>query len=190
MMLLLLTAAVVLSAAQSASVSPAASSASPATSPTSPPASTTSNGAIPFSPAAASSSPSPAQSTASPAARCLPSLEHIKNVYSFTSTADFKALTYEQQILVFELLAAGEECLVREFITPDTADLIFQLVDSKRAGGRRKTLTRVGWFMSRFTVFLRNLQKVVMVGLVVVEPLCARVHHARHGGPYLPAGRW
>ena len=63
-------------------------------------------------------------------------------MYSFTSTADFKALTYEQQILVFELLAAGEECLVREFITPDTADLIFQLVDGK---GDEWLLGETGW---------------------------------------------
>ena len=99
-MKLVMLIAALLSAAQSSPASPAHPSAPPATS--APPSS---------------------------AAVCVPSLAHVEDVYRFTTTDDFKDLSDGQQILVFELLAAGEACLVREFISADTTALILDLVD-------------------------------------------------------------
>ena len=109
-MKLVMFIAALLSAAQSSSASPAPPSAPPATS------------SVPTAPPATSAVPSSG-------AVCVPSLAHVEDVYRFTTTDDFKDLSDGQQILVYELLAAGEACLVREFISPDTTALLLDLVD-------------------------------------------------------------
>ena len=62
-------------------------------------------------------------------ADCNPSLVQIQSVIDFSNTAEFQKLSENQQIVVYELLAAAEACRIKEFITPETAQRIFLLLE-------------------------------------------------------------
>merc|ERR1712087_844008 len=58
---------------------------------------------------------------------CNTTLEEIQQVTSFTNMADFKDLSENQQIYLYEVLAAAEACRLRAFITPETMQRTFLL---------------------------------------------------------------
>ena len=62
-------------------------------------------------------------------ADCNPSRVQIQSVIDFSNTPEFQKLSENQQIVVYELLAAAEACRIKEFITPETAQRIFLLVE-------------------------------------------------------------
>ena len=62
-------------------------------------------------------------------ADCNPSLMQIQAVIDFSNTPEFQKLSENQQIVVYELLAAAEACRIKEFITPETAQRVFLLLE-------------------------------------------------------------
>merc|ERR1719277_2769131 len=64
--------------------------------------------------------------TASP---CNGTLPEIQAVYNFTNGEDFKDLSENQQIYLYEVLAAAEACRLRAFITPETMQRTFLLTE-------------------------------------------------------------
>ncbi|KAL8563753.1 hypothetical protein ACOMHN_058269 [Nucella lapillus] len=60
---------------------------------------------------------------------CQPAMAQIKAMINYSNTGDFTNLSENQQILVYELLAAGEACRLKDFITPETAQRIFLLAE-------------------------------------------------------------
>ncbi|RUS87423.1 hypothetical protein EGW08_004798 [Elysia chlorotica] len=59
---------------------------------------------------------------------CQLASDKIAAVFSFTQTPEFKELSQNEQIVVYELLAAGENCKMKDFITAKTAERIFRLL--------------------------------------------------------------
>merc|ERR1719277_563161 len=60
---------------------------------------------------------------------CNGTLPEIQAVYNFTNGEDFKDLSENQQIYLYEVLAAAEACRLRAFITPETMQRTFLLTE-------------------------------------------------------------
>ncbi|KAK7102529.1 threonine-rich protein-like isoform X1 [Littorina saxatilis] len=67
--------------------------------------------------------------TDAPSVACNTTLVEIQLVYNFTNSPDFRHLSENQQIFLYEVLAAAEACRLRTFISPETMQRTFLLTE-------------------------------------------------------------
>merc|ERR1719402_2071191 len=67
--------------------------------------------------------------TVTTSAPCQPSLNEIQGVFNYTNAPEFKDLSENQRIVIYEMLAAGEACKLKDFINPGTVQRVFLLLE-------------------------------------------------------------